>query len=498
MPTRQPFPPAWTKPVADWRATMRRQGIRDHTVATRSGILRKFATAHPDPWAVAPSQVAAWLEAPERWAPTQPNPMRSTLHTFYGWATQAGRVMSNPAPRHGVVRRPLSPAWAEAIDAWTAALLESGTARATARKRAAQLTLFATTGASADPWAATYDSLSAYLRVQDWAPTTLTAMRATLRTFYAWAASAGRIATNPAEYLTGAGVPLEPRPVAASGPLPHLTPADWLGPMRLYTRHLHAQGRARTTIHLRMSHLNRIARDLDPLGPWSVTFDDLVDWLAAHDMSASSRRTIRQTLRGFYGWALDAGHTDDNPADRLPVVHTPPPNPRPAPETAIRHAMAAAAPRERLMIRLAAEVGLRAAEVAQVHTRDLLERDHGWSLLVHGKGSRTRMVPLPHALAATLQALPSGYAFPSPHSLHGHLTAGTVASLVGDLLPEGVTMHTLRHRFASRAYELERDLFTVQRLLGHSDPATTQRYVATTEATMRATVDGLAAWAVGA
>ena len=40
-------------------------------------------------------------------------------------------------------------------------------------------------------------------------------------------------------------------------------------------------------------------------------------------------------------------------------------------------------------------------------------------------------------------------------------------------------MHALRHRFASRVYAIDRDVFTVQQLLGHTRADTTQRYVQT-------------------
>jgi integrase/recombinase XerC len=40
------------------------------------------------------------------------------------------------------------------------------------------------------------------------------------------------------------------------------------------------------------------------------------------------------------------------------------------------------------------------------------------------------------------------------------------------------TMHTLRHRFASRAYRGTRNLRAVQTLLGHASIATTERYLA--------------------
>jgi site-specific recombinase XerD len=45
-------------------------------------------------------------------------------------------------------------------------------------------------------------------------------------------------------------------------------------------------------------------------------------------------------------------------------------------------------------------------------------------------------------------------------------------------LPDGITAHQLRHRFATAAYAHQRDLRAVQELLGHASPATTARYTA--------------------
>lgn len=146
--------------------------------------------------------------------------------------------------------------------------------------------------------------------------------------------------------------------------------------------------------------------------------------------------------------------------------------------------------RERLMLRLAAEVGLRRAEVAQVHSHDLIEDLGGWSLIVHGKGSRERTMPLPTSIAAELRILPSGFAFPG--SDNGHLSPRWVGRIVGRLLPEPYTMHSLRHRFGTRAYALSRDMFTVQELLGHASPVTTRTYVLLDDHSKRAVIDQLA------
>lgn len=140
------------------------------------------------------------------------------------------------------------------------------------------------------------------------------------------------------------------------------------------------------------------------------------------------------------------------------------------------------------MVALAAEAGLRRAEVAVVHSDDLVEDLVGWSLLVHGKGGRTRIVPLKADLAASLRKLPPGYAFPGRD--HGHLSPRWVGKLMTRLLPGDWTMHKLRHRAGSKWWESSgHDLFVVQELLGHADPKTTRVYVDVARARLRAAVE---------
>lgn len=99
---------------------------------------------------------------------------------------------------------------------------------------------------------------------------------------------------------------------------------------------------------------------------------------------------------------------------------------------------------------------------------------------------------MPDGLAAALRATcDGGWAFPSDRG--GHLTPAHVSRLVGRLLPPGVTMHSLRHRFATRAYAVATDLLTVQALLGHASPSTTLRYVQLPDDGLRRTVLAAAA-----
>lgn len=263
-------------------------------------------------------------------------------------------------------------------------------------------------------------------------------------------------------------------------------PDHWSAELEVWAGSLRAAGRAESTVRTRTEHIRWLARDHTARNPWTLTADDLTTWAGAHAWARETRRAVRASLRCFYAWAHLTGRTHTDPTTALARVEPAQPRPRPTPDQAYRAALAAATPRERLMLRLAAELGLRRAEVATVHTRDLVEDLDGWSLLVHGKGARDRLVPLPPILAAELRALPHGWAFPGDHD--GHLSPRWVGKLIARLLPEPWTMHSLRHRFATRAYAAAGDLLVVQKLLGHTSPVTTQVYVRLPDDALRRTV----------
>ncbi|MFB9378623.1 tyrosine-type recombinase/integrase [Kineococcus gynurae] len=250
--------------------------------------------------------------------------------------------------------------------------------------------------------------------------------------------------------------------------------APWDHLITGWTAWMRAAHRPVGTIDLRRYHLGRIRRWFEPLHAAELTTQDLAEFIAAHAWQKETARSYRASLRSFYGWAHAVGLVVDDPARALPSITPSRGRPRPTPTSVFQTALAAAGPRERLMLLLAAHAGLRRAEIAHVHTRDVEEDLLGFALRVHGKGDVVRRVPLTDDLARALRAAPPGWVFPSPGG--GHLTPAHVGKLVSTLLPEGWTTHTLRHRFASRAYAGSRDLRAVQELLGHSKPETTARY----------------------
>lgn len=258
-------------------------------------------------------------------------------------------------------------------------------------------------------------------------------------------------------------------------------PALWRAPLARWLGSLVAAGQTRQTVDSRRQQLSSAARALGA-DPWAVTAESLAAYVAVQGWSRETRRTNYAALRGFFRWAVLAGLTDHSPADKLPKVRAAEPCPRPAPELVYETAKMDADTRTRLILRLAAEAGLRRSEIAQVHHDDLTRDLLGWSLLVHGKGQKLRIVPLGDELAAELEQA-EAWLFPGGDG--GHLSARWVGHLAAEALPGKWTLHTLRHRFATMAYA-GHDLLAVQQLLGHSSSATTQRYVAIDAEQLRA------------
>lgn len=267
-----------------------------------------------------------------------------------------------------------------------------------------------------------------------------------------------------------------------SGPAPLPFPPAWASLVAAYLAAEAGAGRSPATIATRRGHLAFMARGLR-CAPARVTTAGILTWFGRQSWSIETRRSHRNTAMSFFGWAHRAGHLSTNPAADLPVMRAAAPAPRPAPDAVWSAAIADADPRVRLMLRLAAEVGLRRAEIARVHRRDLTRGSAGAALLVHGKGGKLRVVPLGDALAVAI-ADADGYLFPGDED--GHLSPRWVGKLMAGALPDHWTAHTLRHRFATRAYRGTRNLRAVQSLLGHSSVATTERYTAVDDDEIRA------------
>jgi len=129
--------------------------------------------------------------------------------------------------------------------------------------------------------------------------------------------------------------------------------------------------------------------------------------------------------------------------------------------------------------------GLRASEVLGLRVTDI---DSSRLLLGvrHGKGGKGRHVPLSPALLGALrdhwqQRRPTTWLFPG-RTATGQRSLGALQrvcrrAVVAAGFTKKVSLHTLRHSYATHLLEAGVDLVTIQRLLGHNHLQTTARYL---------------------
>lgn len=263
--------------------------------------------------------------------------------------------------------------------------------------------------------------------------------------------------------------------------------APWIQAIDQFCIAQRSAGLRETSIRARREHLQHLARRVN-VGPWEVTKHILVQYTGSQSWMPETRRGRRSTFAEFWKWGKRFGYADRSPVKALPKVKATKGKARPIPEPLYRQSLARADDRTGLMLRLAHDAGMRRGEIAVVHSRDLAEDLLGWSLLVHGKGGKLRVVPLTRRLALDLRALGEGYAFPG--AIDGHLSARRVGELAIDVLPDGWTIHKLRHSFGTRALkESGGNVLIVQELMGHASADTTRIYTEIDPDDVRAVVD---------
>ena len=264
-------------------------------------------------------------------------------------------------------------------------------------------------------------------------------------------------------------------------------PCGWEMPLAKWESALMAEGKKTSSVKMFLSRVSHMARSLE-CRPEEVSLDQLSAWLASKRWKQETRRSFHSSIRCWWKW-----FGNNEIADNLPRIKSATPCPRPAPDSAVLEAKAGADQRVGLMLTLALATGARCCEICQVNVHDLDEDLLGPLLILHGKGDKPRHVPISRELASAIkmQSEPiTGWLFPG--NINGHLSSKWVGKLISRSLPGSWTAHTLRHRFATRAYAASEDILAVSRLLGHASVATTQRYVATDAARLR-TVAELAA-----
>jgi integrase/recombinase XerD len=219
---------------------------------------------------------------------------------------------------------------------------------------------------------------------------------------------------------------------------------------------------------------------------------------------ATSVARALSAVRSFHRFLLREGLTDRDPAVGVPQPRLPRSLPRPLPVDDVRRLLETPDPgapsgiRDRAILELLYGSGLRISELTGLDVDDVdLE---GESLRVLGKGGKERDVPvgsfardavgayLTRGRPALATVATRGALFLNARG--GRLSRQSCARLLGRYvrlagIERRVTLHTLRHSFATHLLEGGADVRVVQELLGHASVATTQIYTLVTSQHLR-------------
>src|SRR6201997_2512117 len=214
--------------------------------------------------------------------------------------------------------------------------------------------------------------------------------------------------------------------------------------------------------------------------------------LAGLGWSWSHINQVSCALRFFFGVTLNRPEAFDRiisakEPKKLPVVLSG--------EEIVRFLQAVPGLRNRAALTTAYGAGLRVCEVAALKVGDI-DSSRMVIRVEHGKGGKDRYVMLSPQLLRILRAYwrlakPAAWLFPGrqpdrPVSTATLQAACRVAAREADL-GKPVTVHTLRHSFATHLLEAGTDIRIIQVLLGHRNLRTTAVYTHVSAATLHAT-----------
>jgi site-specific recombinase XerD len=218
--------------------------------------------------------------------------------------------------------------------------------------------------------------------------------------------------------------------------------------------------------------------------PDELTIEDVRDYrlhLIARGLQPTSINTIMGALRFLYGVTLGRkAMVEDIPyarkADKLPPVLSG--------EEVIRFLKAIDDLKMRALFTSIYAAGLRVSEAVALTAKDI-DSDRMVLVVRQGKGRKDRYVMLSEQLLTVLRAYwrrarPQTWLFPGPDPSRP-ITARTVQRACRDTvaaagLDPSVTVHTLRHSFATHLLEQGVDIRVIQDLLGHRNITSTTRY----------------------
>jgi site-specific recombinase XerD len=214
-------------------------------------------------------------------------------------------------------------------------------------------------------------------------------------------------------------------------------------------------------------------------------------------LKPASKKSYILALRHLYGWLMEIGVRQDNPAKLVKIPHVRNGKPRYFKEHEIQKIFSSVkGVRNRLIIHFLFYCGLRAKELLGLTKQDV-DFDSRIIAVTNGKGDKYREVPFPPSMIPLIRTYYRRYSienhlFFSVQDRDKPLTYEALKCMfrhLGNRLGIHISAHRFRHSFATFLYNRGCDPDTVQNFMGHSDFATTKKYLYVMAATRRLKYD---------
>lgn len=202
----------------------------------------------------------------------------------------------------------------------------------------------------------------------------------------------------------------------------------------------------------------------------------------------ATRRAYLSTIGNFCRWCVDEGMLGEDPTKHVNRIREPRRIPRARQHEEVeRIILTSHSLRERAIIALMVQMGLRSVEISRLETGDW--DTQAGTMRVRGKANNERLLPVPDQAAEALHAyrnsIPAGTGplICDKRSHRRGLSSAAIQKIVTNIMKEagikqrghdGITPHTLRHTAGSDVLDKCGNVRVVQTMLGHASLATTE------------------------
>lgn len=244
-------------------------------------------------------------------------------------------------------------------------------------------------------------------------------------------------------------------------------------------------------------YLETSGREIDVSAVGPLDLAEFRQFLLNGGQRPATINRILAALSVFFDWAVKEGYARTNPARDVKRVRQVKPAPKALERREllrfVRAVHAGGSARDAAMVTLLLHTGIRVAELCALTMDDVTLGDRSGSIVVrNGKGMKARTVPLNATARRTLKSWLAergegpGALFTRKKGLGSEsLGPRTVEYMIKKYALaaglEGVSPHTLRHRFCKSLVDAGESLDRVAALAGHANLNTTARYTQPTQ-----------------